>query len=129
MTVDDETARTVAKTYVPRYQKENWKVDADQLGMSQSEFIRTMVQAGRHGFDLERPEHASPNADPGGSVFEEQVLDALRRDVQTWDELVAKLSENMEERLDETLQELQQQNRIRYSGRVGGYTIADNDEN
>lgn len=48
MARDDE--RKTAKTYIPAYQKEEWKEHADELGMSQSEFIRCMVQAGRKVF-------------------------------------------------------------------------------
>lgn len=39
--------RKVAKAYIPEQQKEKWDGHADELGMSQSEFIRCMVQAGR----------------------------------------------------------------------------------
>jgi hypothetical protein len=44
--------RTPVTTRVPAYQKEVWEDDADELGMSQSEFVRTMVQAGRHELGL-----------------------------------------------------------------------------
>lgn len=119
--------RTVVKTYVPKYQKEKWKQDADRLDMSQSEFVRAMVQAGRRGFDLGSSEQGSSDSNPRGSGLEDQVLDALKDDVHTWDELLSRISESMEEQLDETLQELQQQNRIQYSGRHGGYKIVNDD--
>jgi len=47
---DADTSRTAVKTYVPAYQKRLWADHADELGMSQSEFVRTMVQAGRSDF-------------------------------------------------------------------------------
>lgn len=117
--------RTAVKTYVPKYQKEKWQEDADRLDMSQSEFVRAMVQAGRRGFDLGQSEQSSPDSNPGGNGFEEQVLDNLRNGVHTWDELLSKISEQIEDQLDETLQELQQRNRIQYSGRHGGYELID----
>ena len=123
----EEMERTAVKTYVPKYQKEKWKQDADRLDMSQSEFVRAMVQAGRRGFDLGSSEQGSSDSNPRGSGLEDQVLDALKDDVHTWDELLSRISESMEEQLDETLQELQQQNRIQYSGRHGGYKIINDD--
>ncbi|MFT4957036.1 MAG: hypothetical protein ACI9EZ_000344, partial [Halobacteriales archaeon] len=48
---DVDTERSVVKTYVPAYQKALWQRQAETLEMSQSEFVRTMVQAGRRGFD------------------------------------------------------------------------------
>jgi len=47
---DADTSRTAVKTYVPAYQKRLWADHAEELGMSQSEFVRTMVQAGRSDF-------------------------------------------------------------------------------
>ena len=44
MSTDD---RVGLKTYVPRYQKREWQSHADRLDMTQSEFVRVMVQAGR----------------------------------------------------------------------------------
>lgn len=127
MVSDDMMERAVVKTYLPKYQKAKWKEDAARLDMSQSEFVRAMVQAGRRGFNPDPPERESSDSNPGGSGLEEQVLDALQEGVHTWDELLATVSESMEEQLDETLQELQQQNRIQYSGRYGGYKIIDDD--
>lgn len=127
MVPDDAMERSAVKTYVPKYQKEKWKEDANRLDMSQSEFVRAMVQAGRRGFDLGQSEQSSPDSNPRGNGLEEQVLNSLRDGVHTWDELLSKISEQIEDQLDETLQELQQQNRIQYSGRHGGYELIDDD--
>ncbi|QSW98831.1 DUF5805 domain-containing protein [Haloterrigena alkaliphila] len=120
-----DTDRTTVKTYVPTYQKSEWQSHADELGMSQAEFVRTMVQAGRKGFDSGREEPDSPGGDPGGNGLETRVLRLLRSDTLSWDELLEAVSEDVESRLDETLEELQTNNRIRYSGRHGGYTAVD----
>ena len=52
-----DTERTVVTTYVPSYQKSQWETHADGLDMSLSEFVRSMVQAGRRGFDPESNGH------------------------------------------------------------------------
>lgn len=117
------TSKSVVKTYVPEYQKEAWADHADELDMTQSEFVRTMVQAGRKGFDTAREEPGSPDPNPGGNGLETRVLKLLSDDTYSWDELLEAVSEDIETRLDETLEELQASNRIRYSGRHGGYTV------
>lgn len=129
-----ERERKTVQTYVPAYQKDEWVEHADRLGMSQSEFVRTMVQAGRRDFEV--PERSYGDSEPtsdsddssGGdrtNEFEESVLSALSvADHRSWDELLETLTEDVEDRLDETLQELQAENLVQYSGRHGGYTVA-----
>ncbi|MFC4541685.1 DUF5805 domain-containing protein [Halosolutus amylolyticus] len=123
-----DTSRTAVKTYVPAYQKAEWQSHADDLGMSQSEFVRTMVQAGRRGFEPDREQPTSPDADPGGNALETRVLELLSADSYSWDELLEAVSDDIESRLDDTLEDLQSDNRIRYSGRHGGYTIVGGDD-
>lgn len=43
--------REQVRTYVPPWQKEEWKEKAEEWNMSQSEFVRTMVQAGKLWFE------------------------------------------------------------------------------
>lgn len=133
----DETERTSVRTYVPAYQKELWQAHAEELDMSQSEYVRTMVQAGRSGFEppdsdgsgAERSdptgeEGGSPDATPGVEALEDRVLDVLRDGGHyDWDALLAELTDDIEQRLDETMQELQSTGRVRYSGRHGGYVL------
>ncbi|WP_226041527.1 DUF5805 domain-containing protein [Natrinema sp. DC36] len=125
MSDSGDTPRKSVKTYVPAYQKSEWQSHADDLDMSQSEFVRTMVQAGRKGFESGSAEPDSPGPDPGGNALETQVLKLLSADTYSWDELLEAVSDDIESRLDETLEELQSNNRIRYSGRHGGYTTVD----
>ncbi|MFB6163521.1 MAG: DUF5805 domain-containing protein [Halococcoides sp.] len=108
----------VVKTYVPEYQKDEWQTHADDLDMSLSEFVRTMVQAGRRGFLDDDNE-----ADRDG--LEADVLDALGEEVLSWDELKEHLIDSVESDLEATLTRLQDEGRVRYSGREGGYTIVD----
>lgn len=124
--------RTAVQTYVPPYQKELWADDADRMGVSQSEFVRMMVQAGRSELDLPSSRESeggsvdSAQSSParGGDLFRDRVLETLSPDKpQDWDELVDALTGELETELDQTLEKLQQENVIRYSGRQGGYII------
>lgn len=121
----DDDERTVVKTYVPRSQKEAWVDHAESLGMSQSEFLRTMVQAGRRGFDPDPADAGSPDATPGGESLEEQVLSAVSEaGVVGWEELLDRLTGDVERDVDEALGALQDRGEVRYSGRHGGYVAA-----
>ncbi|SEO86523.1 hypothetical protein SAMN04487948_10643 [Halogranum amylolyticum] len=124
MSDDPETSRTAVRTYVPAYQKERWQKHAEELDMSQSEFVRTMVQAGRKGFELDPEDTGSGHETPGVDGLETRVLSTLEStDFMSWDQLVEALAGDLEDRLDDALGELQGSNRIRYSGRHGGYTL------
>lgn len=120
-----DNSKTAVKTYVPAYQKEQWAEHAEELDMSQSEFIRTMVQAGRKGFEPKREEPDPGGPDPGGEGLETRVLEALSEEPRSWEELLEAASGEIETRLDKTLEGLQARDRVRYSGRHGGYTIVE----
>jgi len=121
--------RRAVKTYVPAEQKGRWQDHADELGMSQSEFVRTMVQAGRRGFSISgsrnRVEPASEGSDPRDDGLERQVEVALSEEPLSWEELVEAVVGDVETQLEETLDSLQGRNRVRYNGRKGGYTLID----
>ena len=136
----EETDRVAVRTYVPAYQRGRWREDADAMDMSQSEFVRTMVQAGRRGFD--RPggstppgesnpvegadRDVTPGVEAGGSPLEERVLELVEREGPLeWDGLVEGLVGDLEDRLEDTLDELQSTNRLKHSGRAGGYVVDD----
>lgn len=124
-----ETERTAVKTYVPAYQKAEWRAHADELDMSQSEFVRTMVQAGRREFEVEPVEPEDSDTDPGGEGVKDRVIEALTdADTLDWDELVEQITDTIEDQIDDALAELQDANRIRYSGRAGGYTLIEGQE-
>ena len=121
--------RRSVKTYVPAEQKDRWQAHADELGMSQSEFVRTMVQAGRRGFSLSEPsntsEATSADETPGSHDLETQVERVLADGPQSWDELVEALLGDFEDQLEDALNALQDRNRVRYNGRRGGYALID----
>lgn len=128
--------RVSIQTYVPSSQRDRWRKEADELDMSQAEYVRTMVQAGRRGFDLytqeDRPRNSAEpdirDETPGGGGLKERVLDVLRTsEFADWDTLLAGVTDDIEDRLEDTLEELQSENRIRYSGRHDGYTVIENE--
>ena len=133
--MSSDSERATVRTYIPAYQKEQWQAHAEELDMSQSEFVRTMVQAGRSGFEPAGSETAepdaaegdseeprSPDATPRGDGLKDRVQEILADgEYYEWDELLAELTDDIEERLEETLQELQSNNEVQYSGRHGGY--------
>jgi antitoxin component of RelBE/YafQ-DinJ toxin-antitoxin module len=132
-----DTERATVATYVPAYQKAEWTDHADQLGMTQSEFVRTMVQAGRREFGVPDSEPADNGAAETGDApttesepdrFEHRVEEALSTsEYLSWDELVATLTDDIERRLDRTLQELQSADVVTYSGQHGGYALTGGD--
>lgn len=124
--------RTAVKTYVPQYQKEEWAEHADELEMSQSEFVRTMVQAGRSDFDIPSMDGLVSNAEEptesNDDGFQDRILALLEREgVLDWDELVDRLIDDIEDDVDAALGRLQDDNLVRYSGREGGYVRTSNE--
>jgi hypothetical protein len=142
-----DTERVTVRTYLPAYQREAWDGHAEELGMSRSEFVKTMVQAGRRIFDGDvevsddgtgnergaagdgttgdaaTGSDGSPGAAPGTDL-ESQVVEALAAgEYRSWDDLLAAVTDDIEDRLEATLQDLQAEGRVRYSGRNGGYTL------
>lgn len=148
---DADTDRVAVTARVPAYQKEAWVADAERLDMSQSEFLRTMVQAGRRDLgiaeefgspagaesrpaeDSEEPatdsgsvESGSRPSNPGGSGLEDDLLGALADgEVMSFDELVEAVAGDIEARVDETMGDLQSAGRVQYSGRDGGYVLVE----
>lgn len=136
--MSSEGERVPVQTYVSSTQRDRWREEANELDMNQAEYVRTMIQAGRRSFDLNieadslnsdssnSVEDRSPDVTPGGDGLKDRVLEVLRTEkFADWDMLLAGVTDDIEERLEETLDELQSEDRIRYSGRHGGYTVVD----
>ncbi len=126
--VDDD--KVSIKTYIPRYQKEKWTSHADELNMSQSEFIRTMVQAGRCDFKIPSLEKdvGNTNNKTDSDDLQKRILSILNeKEAVGWDELIDKLIDDIEDDVDQALEQLQDNNRLRYSGRRGGYVLVDHE--
>ena len=81
-------------------------------------------------FYLTNPaEGPDEGSNPRGDGLETRLLDRLDSDEYlSWDRLVEELAGNFEDRLEETLQRLQNENRVQYSGRRDGYTVVDDGE-
>lgn len=129
--------RTVVRTYVPEYQADEWAEEADSMGMSLSEFVRSMVQAGRNDLGLEESTAGTPvnpaepgsgGATPGGEPLEDRVLQTLdKAETRSWDDLVDALAGNFEDRLQEALDALMESGRIKMDHRRGGYRLREDD--
>jgi len=124
-----DTSRTVVQTYVPAYQREEWDEHAEQLGMSRSEFVRSMVQAGRRGFGADpNPVGEETNGETAESLDERVREELSASGALSWEELLAAVTGDIESRLDESLKRLQTTDELRYSGRQGGYVLADGED-
>lgn len=131
--MSQSTERTAVRTYVPEYQREHWAREADSMDMSLSEFVRSMVQAGRRDFvldDTDGPETASPaeprpgRSTPGGEALEDRVRSTLQSaGVASWDELVEILTDDVETRLESALDALLDSGEIELDHRRGGYRL------
>lgn len=118
----EDTDRTAVTTYVPAYQKTEWADHADRLEMSQAEFVRTMVQAGRRGFgDSDSDSPDSPGSNPGGSM-RETVLQALDENGPlSWEDLLDEVTGDLEDRLETAIVSLQDEDAIAHRPRDGTY--------
>ena len=129
-----DTSRAVVQTYIPSYQRDEWDEHAEELDMSRSEFVRTMVQAGRRGFGADPEMESGPDAGEDGSdgesadAIEERVVESLREGPLSWEELRDAVAGNIEQQIEDALGRLQEQGRVRHSGRKGGYVLEDFDE-
>ena len=122
----DPDERVAVRTYIPRYQKEIWEGHATDLEMSLSEYVRTMVQAGRRPYEIPGEEQAAPapTQESGDDGYEDRIRSVLEtRGALDWDDLVEALVDDVEADLDASLEQLQDENEIRYSGRDGGYVL------
>ncbi len=122
--------RVTINTYVPEYQRDLWKQHAELLDMNLSEFVRAMVQAGRRDFDIGTKNNENilkvnfDDKTPGVSGVKIQLLNFFQNDeCLGWDKLVQKLTVDLEDELELALTQLQEENLIRYNGRLGGYTL------
>lgn len=130
---EQDTERTSVRTYVPAYQKEAWAEHAETLEMSLSEYVRSMVQAGKRGFEGSDPpsesvdpeEPPSPDATPGVDGLESTVVDALADGPREFDELVEEVAEDLRRDVDAVLDRLEDEGRVEHDRLGGGYRVTD----
>jgi len=128
-----DTSRAVVQTYVPAYQRDVWDDHAEELGMSRSEFVRTMVQAGADpaavGSAGDSSADTEDTPDASESTVRDRVIEALdERGSLSWDELREAVAGDIEQQIEDTLGSLQEQGQVRHSGRQGGYVLEGTDE-
>lgn len=128
-----DTSRVVVQTYLPSYQRDVWDEHAEELGMSRSEFVRAMVQAGRRGFGAEESvqQQASeptdaPAQSAGAASLEDQIVEQIgEHGALSWEDLLTEFTDDIEGRLERSLESLQESGRVRHSGPAGGYVLED----
>lgn len=110
--IESEAQKSV-KTYVPAYQKAEWKNHANELDMSLSEFVRTMVQGGRRTFE-EDPLHGDDtDATPGVKPLETAILDSLTESTsKSFDEIVSDVSGDLEAEIESIIENLRENGTI-----------------
>lgn len=125
-----DTSRAVVQTYVPTYQRDDWDRHAEKLDMSRSEFVRAMVQAGRRGFGTDSNQDTtgqgsgSQTDSSAEQSLEEQIVDQIEAEgALGWGELVTELTGDIETRIEQSLESLQDAGRVRHSGPAGGYVL------
>lgn len=130
---DTDTSRVVVQTYVPAYQRDEWDEHAEELGMSRSEFVRTMVQAGRRGFGATPERDSDADAEEGApgesaTAVGDQVVESLRDGPLSWEELWEAVAGDIEQQIEDVLGRLQNEGRVHHSGPKGGYVLEEPDE-
>lgn len=132
---DRDTESVAVKSYVPAYQKELWKEDAEEMDMSLSEFVRCMVQAGRRGFDTATvgqeatTETASEDRLVGldEEALRERIHAMLARvDHLTYEEIVLLVTGDLEREVADALMALQSENEAVHTRE--GYHLAGEDQ-
>lgn len=122
-----DTESVHVQTYIPAYQRDIWDEEAEEMNMNRSEYLRSMVQAGRRAMSGEIALDEDTDKDDDADLRDD-VLEAIRdSDHVSFDVLVNALASDFEGRMDAILDELQNDDLIRYNGRHGGYTAVKED--
>jgi hypothetical protein len=123
---EDSTDRVGITTYIPESQKAQWEAHASEFNMSQSEFVRSMVQAGRRGFDKSGTDSTGSSGSNPGGTMPERVLQALDTEGRlSWEELLEIVMGDVESRLEDAIVALQENDRIAHHPRDGTYSLQD----
>lgn len=105
--------------YATTEQSEIWKEEADEMGLSYSEYYRMMIAAGRREFGLKE---LADGAGGASRLLEERVIDTLDPDERKSFEQITQ--EVVEAHLEEKIAEiLQTDDRAIHDPRAGGYYL------
>ncbi len=110
---------------VPDHQLEIYDEEAEEMGFSsRAEYIRSMINAGRREFGLNPQGATGEDASPQASL-DERILSILdEADGLAQEEVVNAVTADVEEQVTETLNQLNDEGRIDYDVRQGGFVIA-----
>lgn len=123
---EKDTDQATVRTSAPQYQKDEWVEHADELDMSLSEFVRSMVQAGRRGFEAPAGERDANGTEGAMDDLRGRLLDALAdAEYLSWEELVDEIVDDIEADVETELQALLDENRVEHSPRNGGYRLVE----
>lgn len=117
-------ASVAVQCTVPEYQRREWEQHAEDLDMSLSEFLRCMTQAGRNGFtDQSTASPTTPEQTSNtNAAIEFDLLSLIRENGPIdWDAVMTEIESTVEE----TLNNLQAEGSVVYSGKAGGYTVTE----
>ena len=110
--------------YPSSAQKDIWNEEAEELGLSKSDYYIQMVQAGRREFDLQDLEHTGdrPASLEGRSDnVETRIREVLDEDEATsFDEIVDHVVGSLKQEIDEYLREAPD---VEHSPVRGGYYL------
>lgn len=124
---------------VPEYQLTEWATHADDIEMTTSEFVRSMVQAGRRGFDetaIAANGGTDTGGEPGGATdlatagptngLRYELLEALSTgEYRSWEELREHVVDAVETSLDTELRSLLDEGLVDHSPREDGYRLVE----
>lgn len=112
--------RKRVRTSAPSEQIDQWEEEADEMNVTRAEYMRLMIQAGRRQFPICDTE----NTESEGINVENRVLDALEKHGElTWDDLVDEAVGDVEDKVESTIEELDDQGKVSISLRDNTVTL------
>lgn len=125
-TIEDNPEKEHTAFRVPKPEKEQWKEDADEEGISLQEYLLRRVRSGRRKWRDDTEHDLDTGMDSTSSTndadLEERVFNNLaRRDGVSVEELAELLFQDLEEEIGEALDRLQDQGDVQYQHRKGGW--------
>jgi hypothetical protein len=118
----------VLELSVPQNLLRAWEHQAEQAKLSVSEYVVRMTEAGRMSVQMQPAGGDESGAAMSVEQLTDEIVDELRHEnAVAWEQLVDAISRNLEERMEEALGRLQEDDVVRYSGLEGGYHLVEED--
>lgn len=115
-----DQSNSAVQVTVPSHQLEQWDELAEQNNMSRSMFVRACVEAGRKQLaELDPTEN-----EPTDTSLESNIINVISEEngIQT-DDLVEKVLEPVKDDIYDEIEQLDEEGRISFSPREGGYVL------